>query len=422
MKVALYLARFQFRGTAIAIYDYACGIMNHHTDDPLIVHWPRPDERDSLGDSRGVSIWEQRGTGAREVFEKRFGKQRVRDYHNWAELNQLMKDEAVDVLYILTGGIKPSGGADGQAADNFDLDEMLSRLEWPSLLNDARVVYHFVYLPPMAGPGSAAISPAVASRVSLYPQGDPNNVLIVPHMLRDWPADMEPSEVQRLRMREYLGIPANATVFGRLGGVDTFNIPLVVRAIERALKVRPDAYFVFATAPIDIMQHPALNSDPRVLFIAPCLDETKRCAVIDCCDYMIHASQKGESFGLNVLEFLSRGRPVITFEPRLSEIDTVGSLWVEFHKAAKPETFWADQHLRHLRVLQNHPSAQMNALFKPYWDDQSLDSLLQGLKPLDPTTVQPARFHEYSEQQVMQCFNKVFLRPDLRSGKEEKVL
>ena len=412
MRVAFYMSRFQLRGTAIAIYDYAAGLINTKRGTPVILHWPRPDERDSLGDSRGVSIWEQRDSGARELFEQRLGRGVVKEYRSWEELRVLMTDQ-VDLLYVLTSGIR-AGSADGQAPNDFDLDDMLSRLNWPGQLNHVRVVYHFVYLPPMAGYGSAAISAAVASRVRMFPGGKPNDVQVVPHILRDWP-DVEPMEVQRLRMREYLGIPPQATVFGRLGGVDTFNIRPVTAAIDRVLAVRKDVYFIFATAPLEVLQETSLNSDPRVLFIKPTNDDVHRCALIDACDYMVHASQKGESFGLSVLEFLSRGRPVVTFEPRLSELERLrgGGVvdaegWLGYHQACLPDMYWADQHLRHLRVLAANP--KLRHLYVPYWDRASLDGLLRDLRPLvEPVT--PVRFHEYSEEQVMRAFDGAFLNP-----------
>jgi hypothetical protein len=231
-------------------------------------------------------------------------------------------------------------------------------------------------------------------------------------------------EVQRLRMREYLGIPPTATVFGRMGGVDTFNMHPMIQAMEQVLKARADVYFVFATAPLEVMQEACLNSDPRVLFIAPTHDDVQRCALIDACDYMVHASQKGESFGLSVLEYLSRGRPIITFEPRKSELERLTkpsssvepnalaqlTRWAGYHQACTPEMHWADQHLRHLRVLTKEP--QLAHLYKPYWDDKSLMDLLLNLRPLNSNTVTPVRFKEYSEKEVMKAFERVFLNPD----------
>jgi len=455
MKVAFYIGRFQFRGTAIAIYDYASGLLNQKLATPIITHWPRPDERDDLGDSRGVSIWESRDCNARQMFEERFGKDAIKEYHSWKELYDILKD--VDVLYILTGGSRSPGTIEGAQAEDlthptFDLDEMLGKLDFPKKLNNVNVVYHFVYVPPNTG--VAVISQAVANRIKILEQHlnkdrlsgaggavvslDASQVEIVPHILREWP-NIESPILQHIRMRQYLGIPWNATVFGRLGGVDTFNIQPVMQAIKRCLNVRKDVYFLFCTAPMDVLHPLELNSDPRVLFIAPVCDDNKRSALIDACDYMLHASQKGESFGLSILEFLSRGRPILTFEPRVSEVERLQKLekewnsiksiqlevtpefktkienellWLGYHHAVLPNAFYADQHLRHLTVLEQ--TKEFSDLYKKYWDDNSLDALLQSLKVLDvhkAGVVKPIRFQMYMESEVMKQFDRVFLQP-----------
>jgi hypothetical protein len=426
-RVGIYLSRFQFRGTAIAQYDYATGLIQQQLATPIFIHWPRPDERDERGDSRGVSIWEQRGTGAREMFERRFGKDSIKEYRSWKELYDILNECKIDILYILTSGIR-AGDPDGHPVDNFDLDEMTSRLGWPSQMNNVRVAYHFVYVPGNVNlnqPRVATISKAVAQRIKMIPNhqiSDPDQVPIVPHLLRECSADcsMSTSVANRLRMRQFLGIPPESTVFGRLGGVDTFNIEPVISAIIRVLQKRKDVYFVFATTPMEVVQRIELSSDPRVLLIAPIYDDTRKCALIDACDYMLHASQKGESFGLNVLEFLARGRPVITFEPKLSEVERLTELksgtdttqsellkWLGYHNASLTQAYYADQHLQHLKIISAQPN--LTHMYKTYWDDTSLDNLLNDLKPLEPHDVCTVRFHQYTEAEVMKAFARVFL-------------
>ena len=46
-------------------------------------------------------------------------------------------------------------------------------------------------------------------------------------------------------LRDELGIPENATVIGRHGGMETFDLRFVHRAVERALRMREDLYFLF---------------------------------------------------------------------------------------------------------------------------------------------------------------------------------
>ena len=63
--------------------------------------------------------------------------------------------------------------------------------------------------------------------------------LFVPHMI-----GLEPSKTKE-NLREKLGIPENATVFGRHGGQDTFNLEIARNAIRRIVRDKPNIYFVF---------------------------------------------------------------------------------------------------------------------------------------------------------------------------------
>jgi hypothetical protein len=57
---------------------------------------------------------------------------------------------------------------------------------------------------------------------------------------------------------------------------------------------------------------------------------------------------------------------------------------------------------------------EFSDLYKKYWDDNSLDALLQSLKVLDvhkAGVVKPIRFQMYMESEVMKQFDRVFLQP-----------
>jgi len=110
-------------------------------------------------------------------------------------------------------------------------------------------------------------------------------------------------------IREDLGIPIKAKVFGRHGGRDTFNIPFVQNAVSRHARQNPKDHFVF------------LNTEPirgtkklkNVHYLSATVDPMEKAKFLATCDAMLHARWHGETFGLAVGEFAVLGKPVITF-------------------------------------------------------------------------------------------------------------
>jgi hypothetical protein len=107
-------------------------------------------------------------------------------------------------------------------------------------------------------------------------------------------------------LRESLGIPKNAIVFGRNGGSDQFDLKFVHSAIEQALKIRKDIYFLFQGTD-KFIEH------ERIIYLAPSVDVDYKVKFINTCDALIHARQIGESFGMTCAEFSMKNKPVITW-------------------------------------------------------------------------------------------------------------
>jgi hypothetical protein len=108
--------------------------------------------------------------------------------------------------------------------------------------------------------------------------------------------------------RSFLKIPESAIVVGRHGGSDSFNLQFVERAISRV----NDIYFLFAGEKPKIF----IREQKNVIFIKPFVDDYIKVKFIQTCDYMIHAFNIGESFGISVLEFNLLGKKVITYGNR----------------------------------------------------------------------------------------------------------
>lgn len=110
-------------------------------------------------------------------------------------------------------------------------------------------------------------------------------------------------------LREKLGIPGGARVFGRHGGRDTFNIPFVSKVVGEHAKRHPEDHFVFMnTEPVRGTEHLK-----NVHYLAATVDPKEKGAFLATCNAMLHARWHGETFGLAVGEFAVLGKPVITF-------------------------------------------------------------------------------------------------------------
>lgn len=123
-------------------------------------------------------------------------------------------------------------------------------------------------------------------------------VPVVPHMVH------LPAESGNLR--QTLGIPPEAIVFGRHGGFETFDLPFVQDVIGNLIYQRPDIWFLFLnTRPF--------HNHPRIVHLPKSTDPVYKTRFINTCDAMLHARAAGESFGLAVGEFSLRNKPVFTW-------------------------------------------------------------------------------------------------------------
>lgn len=106
-------------------------------------------------------------------------------------------------------------------------------------------------------------------------------------------------------LRDRLGIPKEARVFGRYGGYYQFDIPYVQEAILETAKAYSNIYFIFMnTAPFGNL--------PNLLFFEGTPDLKIKRMFINTCDAMIHARSDGETFGCAIGEFALCGKPILT--------------------------------------------------------------------------------------------------------------
>ena len=162
------------------------------------------------------------------------------------------------------------------------------------------------------------------------------------------PAPVVPHIVRRARtdgadMRAELGIPPSATVFGRYGGTNVFDIFEVRAAVMRVARARPQGVYFLLMNTEPMALRPGETAPPNIVYLPASLDDERKAAFIRTCDAMLHARWSGESFGLAVAEFSAAGKPVITSSVHDDDgmarfhIDALGRRGLFYHDGASCE-------------------------------------------------------------------------------------
>lgn len=252
IRIAFHTNEIGVRGSEWATYKYA-----HHNEKIL--------GNDSIYIAGPTTSRFERPE-SHKVFSDRF---KVYRYNDWSEVDEILKSENIDILYMHKGG-----NNDGKYSDS------------------VKTCIHSVFQ--MCDPHGDKYA-YISEWLSQVMDGGKHP--FVPYMIDS------PDEQSNLRVES--NIPDEAIVFGRLGGPDQFDIPYVHEAIKNVLNERDDVYFLFGFTN-EFIKH------PRVIYYQPFCDEVFKTKFINSCDAMIHARTMGESFGLAIAEFSSKNKPVIT--------------------------------------------------------------------------------------------------------------
>jgi hypothetical protein len=259
MKVAFHSNQLSLRGTEVALYDYA-------KYNELILG------NGSIIISKDNSVWPYSHEKAIKKFKDRF---EVYLYKDFKEVEDILNSENIDVFYAQKAGFN---------------DGVISK--------GRKTVIHsvFQYNEPH-GDVYAYISEWLGSKY---------NKPFVPYMV-DLPNVND-------NLREYLDIPKNAIVFGRYGGLETFDIEFVQEVVKEVAKKRKDIYFLFM-----FTNKFTDASISNVIYLDGNHDLNYKVKFINTCDAMLHARKVGETFGLAVAEFSCRNKPIITFSGVMRE-------------------------------------------------------------------------------------------------------
>lgn len=260
MKILFHENELNYRGTSMALYDYADFNERYLGNESIIVY------NNTLETNHHLGI---------EKFSKRF---EVISYENFKEVDQFIQKNNIDLFYAIKNG----------NPDN------INTLECKSCIHNIFKFYEphgdvYAYV-------SEWLSEEMTHGASPF----------VPHMV-----NFENEITEDLKSQ--LNIPKKSKVFGYYGGAQSFNIIFAQKAVEEIASKYKDVYFLFMGVDSFIKEKWWKSSKPNIIFLPPSSDISFKQKFINTCDALLHARERGETFGITVAEFVIKGKPVITF-------------------------------------------------------------------------------------------------------------
>lgn len=260
MKILFHENELNYRGTSIAMYDYADFNEKYLGNESVIIY----DKTCKTNHPLGI-----------EKFKSRF---EVLEYTDFKEVESLIKKNNIDLLYAIK-----NGNIDG--------------VESPECKTAVHSVFKH-YEP--HGDVYAYVSEWLAQEMThgKYPY--------VPHMVNF-------TDETNNDLRADLNIPKHAKVFGYYGGATSFNIAFVQKTIEEIARKYKDYYFIFMGVTSFVKEKWWKSNLKNILFLEPSADILQKLKFINTCDALLHARERGETFGITVAEFALKNKPIITF-------------------------------------------------------------------------------------------------------------
>ncbi|RZJ50740.1 MAG: hypothetical protein EOO19_02510 [Chryseobacterium sp.] len=260
MKILFHENELNYRGTSIALYDYADFNERYLGNESIIIYNKNLETNHDLGIKK---------------FNKRFN---VFGYENFDEVDPFIRKNNIDLFYAIKNG-------DPDIVDTKECKSCIHNI--------------FKFYQPH-GDVYAYVSQWLSEEMS---QG---SAPFVPHMV-----NFENEIYEDLRAT--LNIPKTAKVFGYYGGAQSFNIKFSQKTVEKIASKYKDIYFLFMGVDSFIVEKWWKSSKPNIIFLPPSADIVMKQKFINTCNALLHARERGETFGITVAEFAIKGKPVITF-------------------------------------------------------------------------------------------------------------
>ena len=260
MKILFHENELNYRGTSIALYDYADFNELYLGNESIIAYH----KNEKTNHPAGI-----------EKFKNRF---QVFAYEDFSEVDAIIKKNQVDLFYAIKNGDK----------DGIETKECKTAIH--------SVFKH--YEP--HGDVYAYVSEWLALEMTA------GKSPFVPHMVNF-------QEEIHDDLRTELGIPKTAKVLGYYGGAQSFNIQFVRTEVEKLARKYKDLYFIFMGVDSFVAKKWWKSDVKNIIFLPPSSDVLYKLKFINTCDALLHARERGETFGITVAEFAIKGKPVITF-------------------------------------------------------------------------------------------------------------
>tara|TARA_Y100000389_G_scaffold148109_2_gene147166 strand:+ start:12408 stop:13433 length:1026 start_codon:yes stop_codon:yes gene_type:complete len=264
MKVAFFDRQLCERGSTVSLFDYAYHNIKCLNNESVIIHMKNPPHTPNEPD-------------VVKKFKEHFT---VYNADNSREIDEIIKKEKCDVFYQI-------------AAD--------AHSHLHTEVKSCKNVVHCIFECKGPRPWFSVVA-TISKDVFSWNEKVP----VVPHMI-SLPKHNE-------NMRAELNIPEDATVFGRYGGTDEFNLSSAHVNVVRAATENPDIYFLFVNTKTFLNESQSKNLK-NIIFLPRIDDEfpqNQKVKFINTCDAMIHARQCGEAFGIALGEFNIFNKPIIT--------------------------------------------------------------------------------------------------------------
>jgi hypothetical protein len=313
MKIAFWENQLTLRGTTVACYDYALGNKTILGNESIVIY----DTSQPFNDATVLA-----------KFQAEF---KVFGVTHFSQADAILRAEKCDMIYVIEGG---------------NCYEHVSKV--------CKTVNHCVFSCEYPhGDVYSSIAPWVKGNGGKYP--------VVPHIM-SLPDTSD-------NIRSELGIPESATVFGRHGGYEEFNIAYVTRIVYEVAVTNPNIYFLFVNT------RPFCASLPNIIHLPSIVDLVHKAKFINTCDAMIHAREMGEVFSCSMGEFAIRNKPIFCTES--------GEL--------------GHRHLMGDRAF--------------WYTESTLSDMLTRFDKTNESRKDWNTYKEYTPEKVMAIFKKVFIDP-----------
>lgn len=361
MKIAFHNPKICIRGTSNALFDYA-NFNELLLKNKSIIVVPKNgfEQSDKLG------------------LEKYLERFEIFVFNDLEDLEKILLQQGVNVLYCIKYGKN---------------DNVYSKR--------IKTVIHCVFdMSEPHGDVYAGVSKSLASKF--------NNSVYVPHMI-----SLIPSKTKdNLRLK--LNIPENAIVFGRYGGINTFDLQFCWKVIVKILNDRKDIYFIFINTP-------KFYKHDRIIHLPNIYSETDKNLFICTCDAHLECGSMGHSFGIAIGEFSVNNKPIIAYNGNIW--NTLRYTLSEVFDTCANTTDEPIGPISELEVFDCIIDSQIEQALTMSWNTSHLDILgdkglyfknekefYDILNTFDSKLYSNINcFQEYNPENVMKQFSKVFL-------------